>query len=179
MSKKAIFVLALGSLTLFSYQTVQEPRQYDDSQLVEQVLNTLPDMAQELVALGIEISPANYIWPAEAALHPKALALLEKNGFTTLKREGLLHLMRAWFLMNYDSLNSERLQFIDSFSEQITQNPYLTDDQKRINIRLLIGELGLSKEELGEKVTEQTIKNLRPYSVSLKQMWSKVRREEL
>ncbi len=176
MGGKAISFLVLGSLTLLSYKAVQEP-QYDDSQLVEQVLNTLPDMAAELLALGIKVSPANYLWPAEAALHPTALNTLEKNGFTTLKREGLVQIMRAWFLMNYDSLNSERLQIIDSFSEQITQNPYLTDEQKRINIRLLNRELGLSKEELGEKVTKQTIKTLRPYSVSLKQMWCKIRSE--
>ncbi len=178
MSRYLIPVLAFLSLAILAFKAPQNSTQYADSKLVEQLIGMLPAMAPDLRATGIQVTPENYTWPAEAALHPKTLALLEAKGFDPLKREGLLAITRTYFFMNYDSLDQKRQQILSSTREQISENPYLTDEQKRINLRLLNEELGLSKAELAKKVTETNIRTLRPYSLSLKIMWEKIRKEE-
>jgi hypothetical protein len=178
MSRYAILILAFFALANLALKAPQDSPQYADSKLVEQLIDMLPAMVSDLRATGIQVTPENYTWPAEAALHPKTLDLLEEKGFDPLKREGLLAITRTYFFMNYDSLDQKRQQIISSTKEQISENPYLTDEQKRINLRLLTGELGLSKAELAKKVTETNIRTLRPYSLILKMMWEKIRKEE-
>ncbi len=138
---------------------------------IRHFLNTLPRMVPQLRDADISISEADYIWPQDASLHAKGKIIMEEYGYDALKIEALNIFCQSWFCLNYDSLLHERQQILMSNKEQLIENPYITDDQKRINIRILNKDLGHDKEKLKETVGNKNIQMVKCYCEEIKKMW--------
>ena len=105
---------------------------------IRHIMGTLPRMVPQLRQAGITVSQAYYIWPRDAALHAKGEVILGQYGYDALLLDALETFCKTWFCLNYDNLIAERRQILMTSEEQIKENPYITDDQKRINIRICL-----------------------------------------
>ncbi len=139
------------------------------------IIHTLPRMVPQLREAGINVSQAYYIWPRDAALHAKGEVLLEQYGYDPIRLDALETYCKAWFYVNYDSLIHERRKILSSIEEHLTENPYITDDQKRINIRILNKSLGHTKEEIRENIGDENIRKVKSYRDTLATIWQNVK----
>jgi len=138
------------------------------------IIGTLPRMVPQLRQAGITVSQAYYIWPRDASLHAKGEVLLEQYGYDALLLDALETFCKAWFCLNYDHLTVERDQILRTSEEQINENPYITDEQKRINIRILNKELGHDKEQLKKDVGENNLRIVRTYKDKFSEIWEEL-----
>lgn len=145
---------------------------------ISHFLRTLPRMIPQLREAELTISEAYYIWPRDASLDARGEVLLEDYGYDALRLEALKTFCKTWFCLHYDSLITQRQQILMSNEEHLTENPYISDDQKRINIRILNKELGQNKEKLLESVGESNIQIVKTYCPEIRDMWKKVSQEE-
>lgn len=156
------------------------PSQPSDDSLSDEdiryILKTLPKMAPQLMDEGINVSQAYYIWPRDAALHEKGEIILEKFGYDALRLHALEVFCKTWFCLNFETLHGQRKKVLSTTEEQITENPYITDGQKRINLRILNKELGHSKEELKEIVGKTNLRLVRVYYLKTKEIWDKLKK---
>ncbi len=141
---------------------------------MQYIINTLPRLVPQLREEGIIISQAYYIWPKDAALHAKGEVILEQYGYDAIKLEALEMFCKAWFCENYDSLLPERRKILHSVEEQMTENPYLTDNQKRINIRITNKELGHDHQTLRENIGEENLRQIRVYRNKIEEIWKEL-----
>lgn len=171
-SKLSVFFLFF----LFSFSAVGAG--LSESQLndraIQHIIRTLPRMGLQLREAGITVSQAYYIWPRDAVLDAKGQVLLEQYGYDALRQDALEIFCKAWFYLNYDSLVSEREKLLSTFEEQMTENPYIEDDQKRINIRMLKKDLGKNKEELKQAVGEDNLRMVCDYRDQIVQAWERL-----
>jgi len=135
------------------------------------ILKTLPRLVPQLREAGINVSQAYYIWPRDAALHEKGATILEESGYDALKLNALEFFCKTWFCLNYDKLDPQRQKILSTTEEQITENPYITDEQKRINIRMLNKELGHSRDQLCDIVGKTNLRMVRLYGEKTRQIW--------
>lgn len=135
------------------------------------IISTLPRMVPQLRDAGITISQAYYIWPRDAALHAKGDVLLEQYGYDAIGKEALEIFCKAWFCLNYDSLIHERRKFLSTTEKHISENPYITEDHKQINLHILNKDLGHNKEQLTKSVGEQNLKQVKLYRDKIKEIW--------
>ncbi|RCW31286.1 hypothetical protein [Marinilabilia salmonicolor] len=145
---------------------------------IRHFMRTLPRMIPQLRETEITINEAYYIWPRDASLDARGAILLEDYGYDALRLEALETFCKTWFCLHYDSLLTQRQQILMSNEEQLTENPYISDDQKRINIRILNKELGQNKEKLQESVGESNLQIVETYCPEIRDMWEKVSEEE-
>ncbi len=157
-----------------SYTSLSNAQELHDED-IRHFIRTLPRMVPQLRDVDITISEAYYIWPKDAALHAKGEVLLEQYGYDALRLEALRTFCKTWFCLNYDSLLHQRQKFLMSTEEQITENPYINDDQKRINIRILNKELGHDCQQLRESVGSENLEVVKSYYEEIKEMWKKIR----
>ncbi|MBZ4676671.1 MAG: hypothetical protein JG782_1291 [Anaerophaga sp.] len=141
---------------------------------IRHIMGTLPRMVPQLRQAGITVSQAYYIWPRDAALHAKGEVILGQYGYDALLLDALETFCKTWFCLNYDNLIAERRQILMTSEEQIKENPYITDDQKRINIRILKKELGDDKEQLKKDVGENNLRIVRTYENKFKEIWEEL-----
>lgn len=164
------FVLLIISLP---YPAAQKSQQLSDAD-IRHFLRTLPRMVPQLREADITVSEAYYIWPRDASLHAKGQIIMDEYGYDALKLEALKIFCKTWFCINYDSLLPERQKILMSNEEQVTENPYITDDQKRINIRILNKDLGHDKQKLKETVGEENIQKVKTHCEEIKNMWKEL-----
>ncbi|WP_291856799.1 hypothetical protein [Marinilabilia sp.] len=145
---------------------------------IQHFLRTLPRMVPQLCDAEITISEAYYIWPRDASLDARGEILLEEYGYDALRLESLITFCKAWFCLNYDSLLHQRQQILMSNEEQLTENPYISDGQKRINIRILNKELGHDKQKLQESLGPSNLQLVRDYCEEIRVMWEKLKETE-
>lgn len=131
-------------------------------------------MVPQLREAGIDVTQAYYIWPRDAALHEKGATILEEFEYDALKINALEIFCKSWFCLNYEKLNPQRQKILSTTEEQITENPYVTDDQKRINIRILTKELGHSREELCDIVGHSNLRKVRVYCDKICEIWENI-----
>ena len=172
-SKFSIIGILIGFLTLSFTNRSSENGLTDEN--IQYILKTLPEMVPQLREAGINVSPAYYIWPRDAALHEKGEKILEDFGYDALKLNALEVFCKAWFCLNFENLNARRQKIFTTTKEQITENPYITDDQKRINLRILDKELGHNKIELTKIVGECNLKMVRIYREKTKAVWQELK----
>ncbi|MGQ1889357.1 hypothetical protein ACT29H_02845 [Thermophagus sp. OGC60D27] len=141
---------------------------------IKHIIETLPHMVSRLREAGITISEAYYIWPRDAALHAKGEKLLEQYGYDALLLDALETFCKTWFCLNYDSLNADRQKILRTTEEHINENPYLSDEQKKINIRILNKSLGHNKEQLKKEVGEDNLRIIRTYCNKISEIWKKL-----
>lgn len=173
MSSKlsAFLPIILLSMSAFSQNCAKDNLTNDEMQ---QIIGTLPKMVPQLREAGITVSQAYYIWPRDASLHAKGEVLLEQYGYDALLLDALETFCKTWFCLNYDDLIAERRQILITSKEQINENPYITDDQKKINIRILNKELGHDKETLKKGIGENTIRIVRTYENKISEIWEEL-----
>jgi hypothetical protein len=143
-------------------------------QKMQHILRTLPKMVPQLQEAGIIVSQAYYIWPRDAALDANGEKILENYGYDALQLNALETFCKAWFCINYDSLIQQRQKIIITTEEQTTENPYITDEQKRINIHILNKDLGHSKEELEQSVGKDNLRQVQVYKIKIKEIWKNI-----
>ncbi|MDN5291308.1 MAG: hypothetical protein PWQ06_1547 [Anaerophaga sp.] len=141
---------------------------------IRHIMGTLPRMVPRLRQAGITVSQAYYIWPRDAALHAKGEVILGQYGYDALLLDALETFCKTWFCLNYDNLIAERRQILMTSEEHINENPYVTEDQKRINIRMLNKELGDDKEQLKKEVGENNLRRVRTYENKFKEIWEEL-----
>jgi hypothetical protein len=146
-------------------------------QTMRHILNTLPKMVPQLQKAGITVSQAYYIWPRDAALDAKGEKILENYGYDALQLNALEIFCKAWFCINYDSLIQQRQKIIMTTEEQTTENPYITDEQKRINIHILNKDLGHSREELEQSVGKDNLRQVQVYKIKIQEIWKKIQED--
>jgi hypothetical protein len=164
------FVLLISSV---AHPVSQKSQELSDAD-IQHFLSTLPRLVPQLRNAGITVSEAYYIWPQDASLHAKGQILLEEYGYDALKLEALKIFCKTWFCLQYDSLLHERQRILMSNEAQLIENPYITDDQKRINIRILNKDLGHDKQKLKQTVGEKNIQIVKNYCEEIKKMWKKL-----
>jgi hypothetical protein len=142
---------------------------------IRHIINTLPQMVPQLREVGIIVSEAHYIWPRDAALDARGAVLLEQYGYDGIQQNALEIFCQAWFCLNYDSLIHERRKILSTIEEQVTENPYIADEHKRINIRILNKELGHTREQLLQNVGCENLHQMNQYSDKIKQAWETLR----
>jgi len=145
---------------------------------IQHFLCTLPRMVPQLCEAEITVSEAYYIWPRDASLDARGEILLEEYGYDALRLESLITFCKAWFYLNYDSLLHEQQQILMSNEEQLTENPYISDGQKRINIRILNKELGQDKQKLQESLGNSNLQLVKSYCEEIRAMWEKINNTE-
>ena len=141
---------------------------------IRHIINTLPQMGLKLKEAGITVSPAYYIWPRDAALHGSGQLILKQFGYDALLIDALEIFCKTWFCLNYDTFNSERHKYLQTTEEHINENPYISDEQKKINIRILNKSLGLTKEQLKEEIGEDNLRIIRTYGNKIAEIWAKL-----
>ncbi|PWE00458.1 hypothetical protein [Marinilabilia rubra] len=165
---------SLIGILLFYFSLLSVP-QHSTNNLTDKnichILNTLPRMVPQLREAGINVSQAYYNWPRDAALHEKGEIILDKFEYDALRLNALEVFCKTWFCLNYEKLNPQRQKILSTTEEQITENPYITDEQKRINIRMLNKELGHSREQLCDFVGKTNLRMARVYCIKTKEIW--------
>ncbi|SFE86726.1 hypothetical protein [Thermophagus xiamenensis] len=173
MTRKLLVTLFILLIT-----TVIIPQKICDDTLsdkeIRHILGTLPRLVPKLKEVGITVSPAYYIWPRDASLHSTGQSILEQFGYDALLLDALETFCKAWFCLNYDTLNNDRLQFLQTTKEHINENPYISDEQKKINIRILNKSLGHNKEELKQVIGEKNLRIIRTYRSKISELWAKL-----
>jgi hypothetical protein len=167
--KFSLLTLTLLTVTL-SCPAAQNNRELADAD-IRYFLRTLPDMVPQLRNADISVSEAYYIWPQDASLHAKGQVILEEYGYDALRLESLKTFCKAWFCLNFDSLLHERQKILMSTEEQVTENPYITDDQKRINMRIINKDLGHDQQKLKQSVGDETLRLIKLYCEEIQKMW--------
>jgi hypothetical protein len=138
---------------------------------IKHIINTLPRMVPQLREAGITASPTYYIWPRDTELHAKGEVFLKQYGYDAIQLNALETFCKAWFCLNYDSLIHERRKILSSIEEHTTENPYITDYQKRINIRIMNKDLGHNKEQLMNNIAPSDIRQICIYRDKIKEVW--------
>ncbi len=173
MFSKFSFLTFALLITVMANPAAQKSQELCDADIIH-FLHTLPRMVPQLRKADITISEAYYIWPQDASLHGKGQILMEEYGYDALRLEALKIFCKSWFCLNYDSLLHQRQTILMSNEEQLTQNPYITDDQKRINIRILNKDLGHDKQKLKETVGGKNVQKVKTYCEEIKKMWEQL-----
>jgi hypothetical protein len=174
MFSKFSFVGILLFITVYTFAG-QPSNECLSDENIRHILKTLPKMVPQLREEGVNVSQAYYIWPRDAALHEKGEKILEEFGYDALRLNALEIFCKAWFCLNYEKLDAQRKKIFSTTEEQITENPYITDEQKRINIRILDKELGHTREQLKDIVGNANLRMVRVYCEKTKEIWQKLK----
>lgn len=174
---RIMLVLCLSFCCVFGGSAVSSPRFQLSDAVMQHIIGTLPRMAPQLKEAGINVSQAYYIWPRDAALDARGQVLLEEYGYDAIRQDALETFCKAWFCLNYDQLLPRRQQILSTFEEQHFENPYIADDQKRINVRILNKDLGHSREELKSDIGERNLRQVRVYRDKIAEIWEKIEEE--
>jgi len=168
---RKIFFSCLWLFFIFDVQTVSPSGERLSDDVMRHIINTLPRMVPQLRQAGITVSQAYYIWPRDAALDARGQVLLQQYGYDALRQEALEVFCKAWFCLNYETLVEKRRKILSTIESHHFENPYIEENQKRINLRILNKDLGHNKKELKDQVGEKNLRKVRVYRDKIKEIW--------
>lgn len=167
-------LLSLWILFFVNAQAVSPAEKRLDEGTMRHILNTLPRMVPQLREAGITVSQAYYIWPRDAALDARGEVLLDQYGYDAIRQEALEVFCKAWFCLNYETLVEKRRKILSTIEEHHLENPYVEENQKQVNLRILNKDLGHNKEELKEQVGKKNLRQVRVYRDQIEEAWEAI-----
>lgn len=171
--RKTLFVF-LWLLFIVNTSAVSPPGKQLDDGVIRHIISTLPRMVPQLREAGITVSQAYYIWPRDAALDARGEVLLDQYGYDAIRQEALEVFCKAWFCLNYETLVEKRRKILSTIEEHHLENPYVEENQKRVNLRILNKDLGHNKEELRDQVGEKNLRKVRVYGEKIEEVWAAI-----
>ncbi|MFW6043627.1 MAG: hypothetical protein ACOCPW_04660 [Marinilabiliaceae bacterium] len=168
---RKIFFLCLWLFFTVDVQAVSPAGEQLNEDAIRHIINTLPRMVPQLREAGITVSQAYYIWPRDAVLDARGEVLLEQYGYDAIRQEALEIFCKAWFCLNYDTLVEKRRKILSTIEEHHLENPYVEENQKRVNMRILNKDMGHNKEELKAQVGEKNLRQVRVYRDKIQEVW--------
>ncbi|MFW6389415.1 MAG: hypothetical protein ACOCZI_02155 [Marinilabiliaceae bacterium] len=171
---RKILFLCLWLFFIVDLQADSPPGERLNDDAIHHIINTLPRMVPQLRDAGITVSQAYYIWPRDAALDARGEVLLGQYGYDAIRQEALEIFCKAWFCLNYDTLVEKRRKILSTIEEHHLENPYVGENQKRVNMRILNKDMGHNKEELKAQVGEKNLRQVRVYRDKIQEVWETI-----